>query len=376
MRSILILGHNDLRLFLRNRASWVWLFVMPLVFVYFMGAANRGPGSPSGPRPALVLDNRDPGFLGAALVEELGTQGLSVVSPTNAAGATRSLRVPPDFTEAVLAGRQSRLHLTARESGVDAAAALVELRVLRAVIGLNSRLLEQATSMTGAPPTLASLAALRAQPDPVSLDARFAGRRPIPTGFNLSLPGVMVMYAMMNLLVLGGSMVAWERRGGLLRRVSVQPVPRFALIAGKIYGLMLLAAVQTAFLLVTGRFLFGVNLGDELAGILLVLLVYSWVAAALGVLVGSTVRGEDRVVGLCVLLSIVMAALGGCWWPLEIVPEHVRIAAHCIPTGWAMDALHQLITFGSGLSGAYPALAALGLFGTAFTLAAVRWFRV
>ena len=125
-----------------------------------------------------------------------------------------------------------------------------------------------------------------------------------------------------------------------------------------------------------GRFWFKVNLGDQLGSILLVLLVYVWVAASLGLLVGSVVRAEDKVAGLCVLASLVMAALGGCWWPLEIVPDGVKVIAHCVPTGWAMDALHQLITFGGGLGGASTALGVLALFGLAANIAAVKFFRV
>lgn len=105
------------------------------------------------------------------------------------------------------------------------------------------------------------------------------------------------------------------------------------------------------------------------------MLVYAWVAAALGVLLGSVVRGEEKVTGLCILLGLVMAALGGCWWPLEVVPAHARTLAYLFPTGWAMDALHQLITYGNGLAGAREELGVLVLFGLAAQWAAVRWFR-
>lgn len=375
MRYVLHIGHNDLRLFVRNRAALVWLFVMPLVFVYFMGAANRGPGTPGNPRPLVLVENADPGFLGAELLKELGAQGLNIVTPTNAAGAQRGIRIPADFTEAVLGHRQARVKFFTVEGSSDAAAAMIELRVVRAVIALDSYLLELATTAPGSPVTPTGLESMRSRPDPVRLEASFAGRKPIPTGYRLSLPGVLVMYLLMNLLIFGGSTLAWERRSGVLKRMSLYPLPRGALVAGKVYGLMLLAAVEIVFLLLSGRFLFGVQLGDHLGGVLVVLLIYAWVAASLGVLVGALVRAEDKVVGLCVLASIVMAALGGCWWPLEIVPGWARTIAFCLPTGWGMEALHQMITFGSGLAGASTAIGVLLLFGTAANLAAARCFR-
>lgn len=376
MRNALAIGHHDLRLFLRNRASILWLVVVPLVFVYFMGFANRGPGAPGSPRPPVLVENHDAGFLGAVFLEELGVQGLNVVPPDRAEGAERGVRIGTGFTADVLAGRQGKVELfTVRGTG-DAAAALVELRVARALIAINSHLFEHATGTGGREPTAEALGALQRAANPVVLDSRFAGRKPIPTGFNLSLPGVLVMYVMMNLLTFGGTTLAAERRGGLLRRVLVHPVTRGELIGGKVYGLILLAAVQIGFLLAAGRFLFRVNLGDHLGGILVVLVVYAWVAASLGVLIGSVVRGEDKVVGLCVLVSLVMAALGGCWWPLEVVPDSVRTLAHALPTGWAMDALHRMITFGGGLAEVRTEIGVLAVFGLIANAAAVRFFRV
>ena len=47
MNRILDIGHNDLRLFLRKKSAYVWLFVMPMAFVYFMSFINREANDPS-----------------------------------------------------------------------------------------------------------------------------------------------------------------------------------------------------------------------------------------------------------------------------------------------------------------------------------------
>ena len=376
MRAALTIGHNDLRLFLRNRAMFVWLFLMPLVFVYFMGFANRGPGGPASPRPAVRVDNADEGFLGGVFLAILGDQGLWVVSGTNATSARRGIRIPAQFTADVVAGRQGKVDFFTIEGTETAASVLVEIRVLRALIALNAGLVEYATANGGAAPTMAGLEAVRAREDPVVLVSSHAGRKPIPTGFSFSLPGVLVMYLMMNLLIFGATAVAWERRSGVLRRVAVHPVSRAGYVTGKLYGLVLLAGVQIAFLLVCGRVLFQVNMGEQWFGILVALLIYAWVAASLGLAVGLAVRSEERVVGLCVLASMVMAALGGCWWPLEITPDWVQTLAHFFPTAWAMDALHRLISFGDGLEAVRKELGVLVLFGMGANAAAVRAYRV
>lgn len=375
MNAALIIGHNELRVFLRVRLAWVWLFVMPLVFVYFMGFANRGPGDPANPRPRVRVENHDSGLLSRVLLEELGTQGMQVVDPATG-GATRGLRIPPDFTERVLRHEPARVELFQVEGAGAGEAALIELRLVRAILALNSYLIELVTRQGEAARTnAAAWAAVRARENPVRLEARFAGRQPIPTGFSFSLPGIMVMYLIMNLTVFGGTALAADRRNGVLRRCHALAVRRGELVAGKLYGLLLLGAVQIAFLLLVGRFVLGVPLGANLPAVVVTLLGLAWVAAALGVLAGSTVASEDRVVGLCVLGSLVMAALGGCWWPLELAPAGLRTAAHVFPTGWAMDALHQLISFGAGWTAVGKPLGVLAAFGTAATVLAARGFR-
>jgi len=377
VKNIFVIGHNDLRLFLKRKSSFAWLFLVPLAFIYFMGFANRGPGSPSNPKPAVLIENADTNFLSRILLDELGAQGMRVLDATNRAKAERGLRIPADFTERVLRQEQVKVEFFQLQGSGAPEAALIELRLVRALVALNSHLVEAAGRIgPNAPLTEALLREVQRGTNPVVLNAYYAGRKPVPSGFNLSLPGNLVMYVLMNLLIFGGAAVAEERRTGILKRCAAQPLTRLEMVFGKIYGIFLLGVVQIGFFLVLGRFVFGVNLGANLPLVMLTLLLFAWVAASLGVLVGSVVRSADRVVGLCILASLLMAALGGCWWPLELAPPALQFLAHCFPTGWAMDALHQLISFGGGFTEARPAMGVLVLFGLAANLGAARCFRI
>lgn len=376
MRRILNIGHTDLRLFLRRKSSFIWLFLMPLAFIYFMGFANHGPDAPGNRRPRVLVENADTNFLGRIFGEELGAQGLRLLQPGETADAAGEIRIPADFTSRAMRGEQTKLRFLKHEDAGEGDAAIIELRLVRALVALNGHLLE-AGAQTNAPEALseAPLRALLAATNPVSLEASFAGRKPVPAGFNFSLPAILVMYLMMNLLIFGGATIAAERRNGVIRRLMTSPTARMELVQGKIYGLMLLGAVQILFFLAVGKFAFHVNLGANLPAVTLTLLVFAWVAGSLGVLVGSLTVAEDRVIGICVLSSLVMSALGGCWWPLEIAPPAQKIAALFLPTGWALQALHRLISFGSGFESALVPLSVLVAFGVGANLLAARFFR-
>ena len=53
-------------------------------------------------------------------------------------------------------------------------------------------------------------------------------------------------------------------------------------------------------------------------------------------------------------IGIVLGALGGCWWPIEITPAWMQGLQKLMPTGWTMDALHKLISFQAGAASAIP----------------------
>ena len=97
------------------------------------------------------------------------------------------------------------------------------------------------------------------------------------------------------------------------------------------------------------------------------LLVWGAFCASCGLLLGSLGRSEGQVAGLGMLTTMLLAALGGCWWPIEITPEWMQSMQKGLPSGWAMDAMHRLISFGKGAESVWPHVAAL--------LMGARWFR-
>ena len=85
------------------------------------------------------------------------------------------------------------------------------------------------------------------------------------------------------------------------------------------------------------------------------------VVLSLGILLGNLARSEGQMAGIGVMTSMSMAALGGCWWPVEITPDWMQSLQLWLPTGWIMDALHTLVSFGRGPSAALPHLLATSM---------------
>jgi len=150
---------------------------------------------------------------------------------------------------------------------------------------------------------------------------------------------------------------------------------RGAVVVGKWGARWAMGMVQIAFAMIAGSVLFGVHWGPNLAVVALILLAYGSLAAALAMLLGNLGRTEGQVLGLGVILSNVLAALGGCWWPIEVTPFWAQKLAVFLPTGLTMNALHKLVNFGASPATVLPHLAALTLAAALALYVLSRTFR-
>jgi ABC-type Na+ efflux pump permease subunit len=376
LRSAWFLALNDLKHMLRARETLLWTFVMPVIFFFFIGSITKNFGSKNGNArdPLIVETAPSAGFLGGALEERLGEAGFHVILPNtpNTNPKTPRLSIPAAFTDSVLAGRKVKVTLT-RSGEADERADYDKFRVQRAVFGLLGGLI--AAGEVGQP-TQEGIAIVNAAPKPVRLEVKSAGARRVPpTGFEQAVPGTMVMFTLTLLLTSGAVLLMIERREGLLRRLASSPLDRRAILIGKWGGRMLLGMVQIGFAMLIGTVLFHVRWGPNLPMLLLVLVFYGGLAAALGILLGSIARSEGQAVGLGVLTSNVFAALGGCWWPIEVTPPWMQKLSLVFPTGWAMNALHKLVSFGAPPQSVIPHLVVFSLAICVVGWAATRAFR-
>jgi len=124
-----------------------------------------------------------------------------------------------------------------------------------------------------------------------------------------------------------------------------------------------------------GRFLFDVSWGRSPLGLALMLASYAVAVAALSTLLGAVLRTAEQASAVGWIVSMVLAALGGCWWPAEVMPEWIRSIAVLLPTTWAMDGFHALISFDRGFDGVWRPALMLLLFGAFFAALGARLLR-
>ena len=100
--------------------------------------------------------------------------------------------------------------------------------------------------------------------------------------------------------------------------------------------------------------------------------VFALVGTGAGMLFGSLLRTPEQATSIGPPVGIALGMLGGCMWPLAIVPAPMRLAGHLFPHAWAMDAFIDLISEDAGLAGIAGKLAVLAGFA-AVLLALATW---
>lgn len=384
LRSAGFVAREDLKTTLRQRETILWVFIMPVLFFYFIGTVTAGfggPGSEAAGPDALALAGAGEGdALVAQLVRRLEERDFRVERPPDSAlaGYRRRLTVPeppagfPTVLEAARSGRQVTLRF--ERPGDDLESRFDRVRVARAVFATLADLAVLAAE--GTAPDTAAFRELATRPRSVALEVTTAGRRELaPSGFDQAIPGTLVMFTMLVLLTSGAILLVIEREQGLLRRLAATPISRGALVAGKWTGKMAVGIVQIAFALLAGTLLFGMDWGKALGALGVVLLAWAAFNASLGIVLANLARSEAQMTGIGVVVTMVLAALGGCWWPIEITPDWAQRLALVLPTGWAMDAMHRLVNFGYGGISVLPHGTALAVGALALGWVGARHFR-
>lgn len=399
MNRVLHLALHDSRRFLVAKENFFFMFLMPAMFMVFFSVVLRG-GDLERVSVSLQVVDADGGFLAEAFVQQLGEENFNVqvLSPAEAdtTDYIRRVIIPAGFTDDVLLRRQVDLVLSKKsDSNIEFdAAADVRLRQVQASFLGSLILWEQAAPdstqrAAGVAPEVGDaqkerLAALIGEAPRVTIDERMAGRgRPVPRGAGQSIPGMLAMFMVMITMIGGSENLTVEKRRGTLARLATTPFSRGEILGGKVLHLTLVAVVQALVLLAAGQLigmvrLFGIEFswGANFWLIILFSVPYAFAIAGLTLFFGGLFRTTQQAESLGWLVGMVLAALGGCWWPLEIMPQAAQVVGAFLPTYWAMTALHGVVTFGRGFEAIVLPSVILILYGLLFFWLGSRTMKV
>jgi ABC-2 type transport system permease protein len=153
-----------------------------------------------------------------------------------------------------------------------------------------------------------------------------------------SVSGVTVMMLLFGMLACGSTLLQ-ERESGTLRRLLIAAVPRGSILGAKFLFSAIIAVSQLVIVFLFGTLVFRIGAFRDPVTLAVLSLTWTAAAASFGMLIAAWAKTTKQAEGIATLLILVMAAVGGCWFPIQILdlPWQAELATQWTPTYWAMS---------------------------------------
>lgn len=406
IRKALAVAFKEMRVFSANRAVLFTMFLLPLL-VGFFTASVFGGGS-SGIQLPTIIVNQDNGGYGETIsktlagIEQLELLALEAVEDAEQKVATgeylAAVVIPADFTQRIDAYQPSQVTVI-----IDPAQASYASIVTTIMDEVNGALAIQGEIRYGIREVLSEMGfdeandpnlarAAQAQVEGVIFTQmqRMETDNPIliesetlsgdqvfywENAFSLVLPAMTVMFAFFIVPTLSATLIK-EKEDGSLRRLIAAPLPRSALIGGKMVGYLLVVVLQVALVFGVGAVLLDMPLGKSPLALIVVTLALGLTATTLGMLVAATARSMDQATSIGLLIIFALGFLGGSLTPAAPLYRGEGLLAtisRYTPQAQAQLAYFGLLIQNAGLMEVLPYIGyMLGLSAVLFLLAVWR----
>jgi ABC-2 type transport system permease protein len=366
LRAIWLTTQNEARLLVKDPIVLFMLLFAPVVIITVAGYSLGSLYGGSANAFRLPLVDLDHGKVAQGIIEALRREhgvALEMLDDSDEARRVVSRRdrtpiamlIPAGTSAAVAAGGQPRLILF-----VDPVRR-VEVNALELRIDELCRRITEQTRMA-AQSQIESFGS----PQPNTLPGDFGfvehpateGEAVTVNAFDQYVPGFGVTFLLIGMM-LGLALTLFDERDwGTLKRLQVSGAPLTGLLLGKLFARFIVGIAQMVLLFAVGWALFGISLGRNPLALIIPTVGISFAAAALGLVVASIATAHDSLMSVGVTISMAMAAIGGCWWPLDFEPGWMRELARWMPTTWTMQAFNDLMIRNQPPSAALRPLAA------------------
>ncbi|MFD2416127.1 ABC transporter permease [Amycolatopsis pigmentata] len=151
--------------------------------------------------------------------------------------------------------------------------------------------------------------------------------------------------------------LGFDRRYGVLKRLSATALPRWLLVAGRLVAALVVVAVQVVVLGIVAAVMGWSPSGAGLAEAVLLLVLGTLSFGALGVLLGGALRAEV----VLALANVVWFALmlgGGILLAPAVLPSGAAVVVELLPSGALAEGLHDALVGGTLAWGPVAVLAA------------------
>jgi ABC-2 type transport system permease protein len=368
-RVVVAIAVRFLRQQVRNKTAIAMLVIVPLLIAGILGFADQR----SNTRLPVGVFIAGSGALSDQLAEQLAAgEGVSVDRYDTRDDLNQAIRVgdvaagveiPVDYDAVVMAGADASPDVIGAEDKSTFVAARADIVFL--VAQENALLAEARKNIDEGATTLPlpeELAKVRAQngEHTIAPPTRIRAEKGSHAyGLGRYTAGMLVFF-IFDSAMFHAAIFRDDRRRGIFARMSTSPNRASVILAGEITGRAILGIAQGFIIVLAGALLFGLDWGNPL-GVTATIIAFTFMATGAGILVGviGTARTVAETESATAGLIAVLGLIGGCFWPLFIVPDWLRVVAHFSPHAWANDNFDTLLATSGGLAQIWVSLVIL-----------------
>ncbi|WP_339713609.1 ABC-2 transporter permease [uncultured Kriegella sp.] len=200
----------------------------------------------------------------------------------------------------------------------------------------------------------------------------------IPNSSQHNVPAWTLFAIFFIILPLSINMVK-EKNQGTFVRLRTNPVSYATVLGGKTLVYTSVCLVQFALMLLIGVFLFPMmglpelDVSGRLPLLFVVALFAGLAAVGLGLLLGTIARTQEQSAPFGATLVVILAALGGVWVPIFVMPKFMQLLSNISPMNWGLNAFYDVFLRHSEFSEIIPEIALLFGFFAVTTLIAIGY---
>lgn len=402
LRTVWFIALKDLKIFATDRGALIFFILFPFFFILLFNMLNLG--ATEDPRLELHVATQETSEgISHQIIDAMATDDDAQLEPgapkivlesdyDEARQAVEDgsldgfLAFPANFTENTLAGNGSQLEVVVDSEAIETRAALHGFgQAIASRIGAQAIVVGAIIELQGQGGTAANIEQIiqqfftnqgetEAQQSSIEVKTEKVGEVEAESPANWVIPGYLVMFVFFG-AALATETIVRERDNHTLERLLASSVKREAIVGGMFTGIAAKGLIQIAIFWTVGLIAFNMDMGQSPIAVVLLSILMVIMSSAFAIMLATLVKTQRSGGALATLTSLVLAPLGGCWWPLFILPKWMQALAKITPHGWANTGFNKLMLFGADFSAAVPEMLALLAFAAVFGIIAIWRFR-
>ena len=347
----------------RQPATLVFMFVIPVLQIVIFGYAIE---TEIENIPTIVFDldgkrhSRElvEAFVATGTFEVVGrtTDEASFRRALTSGRAKVGVRIPPDYSERLIAGEQASVQVLV--DGSDSNVATTALNTAQLLgIRASQRL---ATGLVEGQQRAPARDAAGRVAMPIDIRSRLLFNPNLESS-RFFVPGLVGIILQLVMLFLTSFAVVRERELGTLEQLFVTPVGRAGLVLGKLVPYAIVGVAETLIVLCVMVFVFDVPIQGSLALLLALSSLFVVTSLGMGLFVSTLARTQLQAMQFAFLIMLPSVLLSGFMFPRAEMSAPIFLASFAIPATYFIEILRGIVLRGADLVDLAPSVMGLSI---------------